>query len=304
MFFWPLASFFSYMGMFKMLSVVGAAIGGLLFIALYRFQSSLIYPASLNDSRAYCAKPDEYDMPDYEELYLKTDDGEAIQCYVLKHDPQSSGYTNKTVLVLLPNAGNIGHALPIVSLFHVDFGYNVVIYSYRGYGKSTGLPLETGLKLDAKRIMQHIMTDDAQLSASSLVMYGRSLGGAVGIHIAAQYPDAVLGLILENTFLSIPKTVPHIFPMLRYVTRFVHQKWESEAVVPAIPSHIPALLLSGGRDEIVPPDHMERIYELLPCTDKTILRYELSCHNNMVLQPGYWESIHQFIREKVNPVGL
>lgn len=273
-------------------------------LGLYTFQSSLIYPSSLNDGRGYCAKPDEHNMPEYEELFLKTDDGETIQCYILKHDPLSTSYTNKTVLILSPNAGNIGHGLPLVSLFYLDFGYNVVIYSYRGYGKSSGLPLEVGLKLDAKRVMQHLTADDEQLRSSSLVLYGRSLGGAVAIYIAAQFSSSVLGLILENTFLSIPKTVPHIFPVLRYVTMFVHQKWESELLVPAIPAHIPALLLSARKDEIVPPDHMDRIYQLLQSSDKAMLKYEQSCHNDTVMQPGYWESVHEFIREKVNPAGL
>lgn len=289
--------------MLRMLAAVGALFGGLALLGLYAFQSLLIYPASLNDGRGYCAKPNEHNMPDYEELFLNTDDGESIQCYVLKHDPAGANYTNKTVLILSPNAGNIGHGLPIVSLFYLDFGYNVVIYSYRGYGKSSGLPLEIGLKLDAKRIMQHITSDDEQLRASSLVLYGRSLGGAVSIYIAAQFSAAVLGLILENTFLSIPKTVPHIFPILRYVTAFVHQKWESELLVPAIPAEIPVLLLSARNDEIVPPAHMDSIFQLLQSSDKEMVKYERSAHNDTVLQPGYWEKIHEFIQSKVKPFG-
>ena len=88
----------------------------LVLVGLYTYQSSLIYPASLNDGHGYCATPDEYDMP-YELVNLKTEDGETLQCYLLKQDPQSASYSNKTVLILSPNAGNIGHALPIVSIF-------------------------------------------------------------------------------------------------------------------------------------------------------------------------------------------
>lgn len=287
-----------------MFMVAGAVFGGLVLLGLYAFQSSLIYPASLNDGRGHCARPDEHNMPDFEELFLRTDDDETIQCYVLKHDPTSENYTNKTILILSPNAGNIGHALPIVSLFYLDFGYNVVIYSYRGYGRSSGLPLERGLKLDAKRIIQYITDEDEQLLSSSLVLYGRSLGGAVAIYMAAQFSSTVLGLILENTFLSIPKTVPHIFPMLRYVTMFVHQRWESEVLVPTIPAHIPVLLLSARKDEIVPPEHMDQIYQLLSSSDKKMLKYEHSAHNDTVLQPGYWDAIHQFVKDKINPIGL
>lgn len=287
----------------QMLALVGALVGGLALAGLYAFQSSLIYPASLNDGHGHCATPDEMAMPEYEEKFLTTEDGVKIQCYVLKHDPNHPAYANKTVLILLPNAGNIGHALQIVAIFYKNFGYNVLIYLYRGYGKSSGKPLEAGLKLDAKRVMDYVCKEDAQLRDSSLVLYGRSLGGAVAIHISATYPQAVLGLVLENTFLSIPKTVPHIFPVLKYFTMFVNQVWDSERLVPLIPESIPLLLLSGRQDEIVPPSHMDRIFQLLRSLLKEMMKFEKASHNDTVAQPGYWEKMHLFILEKVNPVG-
>ncbi|SGZ57469.1 CIC11C00000002607 [Sungouiella intermedia] len=288
---------------FKMFTVIGVSIGGLALVALYTFQSTLIYPSSLNDGKGHCATPDELDMPDYEELFLRTEDGESIQCYALKHDRLSPLYTNKTVLILSPNAGNIGHALPIVSMFYKNFQYNVFIYSYRGYGKSSGRPLEIGLKVDAQRVMKYITTEDEQLLQSSLVLYGRSLGGAVLVYISSIFPSAILGIILENTFLLIPKTVPHIFPALKYFTILVHQKWNTEVLVPQIPSNIPVLLFSARRDEIVPPSHMDRIFQLLRTNDKVMYKYDQAAHNDTVIQPGYWERVHEFIQDKVNPAG-
>lgn len=287
----------------KMFAVLGTSLGGLALAGLYTFQRTLIYPSSMNDGRGYCATPDELDMP-YEDLHLTTEDGETLHCYALKHDRNSPTYTNKTVLMLLPNAGNIGHALPIVAIFFRTFGYNVFIYLYRGYGRSTGTPLESGLKKDARRVMAHLTEEDAQFSDSLLVLYGRLLGGAVAVFIAATFPDAVQAIVLENTFLLIPKTVPHIFPALRYFTMFVHQRWESERLVPQIPADVPALLMSAREDEIVPPEHMDRIFELLPSQDKTMFRYEGASHNDTIAQPLYWERVHAFIRDKVNPVGL
>ncbi|OBA20977.1 alpha/beta-hydrolase [Metschnikowia bicuspidata var. bicuspidata NRRL YB-4993] len=287
----------------QMFAILGAVLGGLALAGLYTFQNSLIYPAALNDGRGYCATPDEMEMPDYEELFLTTEDGVELQCYVLRQDRASAAYTNKTVVILSPNAGNIGHALQIVAIFYKTFGYNVLIYSYRGYGKSSGTPLEAGLKLDAKRVVEYVSREDEQLLQTSLVLYGRSLGGAVAIHMAATYPQAVLGVVLENTFLSIPKTVPHVFPALKYFTMFVHQVWDSERLVPLIPELTPLLLLSARRDEIVPPAHMDRLFLLLKALLKTLHRFEHACHNDTVTYPAYWDIVHRFIREQVNPVG-
>lgn len=287
----------------KMLAVVGSLLGGLALVGLYTFQKSLIYPASLNDGRGYCATPDALDMPHYEQLFLDTPDGVKIQCYVLKHDPNSTSYSNKTVLILPPNAGNIGHGLHTVAIFYKDFGYNVVILSYRGYGKSTGTPLESGIKIDAQTVLKHITETDEQLLLSSLVLYGRSLGGAVAIYIASLYSSKVLGIILENTFLSIPKTVPHIFPALKYFTGLVTEKWNTESLIPTIPSSIPLLCFSARSDEIVPPSHMDRIFDLVSSDEKSMYKYKNSSHNDTDIQPHYWERVQEFIREKVNPVG-
>lgn len=278
---------------FKTMAQVGLAVSAIVLYGLYSYQNKLIYPASLNDGRGYCATPDEYDMP-FETVLLETKDGETLHCYLIKHDRLAPGYTNKTVLMLSPNAGNIGHALPLVAMFYKNMGCNVFIYSYRGYGKSTGLPSEVGLKTDADRVMDYLR-GDSQYGASHIILYGRSLGGAVAVYIAARYGYYLSGMILENTFLSIRKTIPHIFPFLRVFAGFVHQRWELEILVPTIPVALPVLLLSARKDEIVPPAHMDRIFALLKSDNKVMYKFEDSSHNDTVVQPQYWERVEAFV---------
>lgn len=287
----------------KTLAQVGFLLGMIALVGLYTYQLKLIYPASLNDGHGYCATPDEYEMDNYELVYLRTEDGETLQCYLILHDSQLENYTNKTVVILCPNAGNIGHALPIVQLFYKTFGYNVFIYLYRGYGKLLGSALEAGLKMDAKRVMEYLTVENQQIAASSLVLYGRSLGGAVAIYIALTWASHISGIILENTFLLLRKTVPHIFPFLKYFVRLVHDKWELEALVTQIPENVPVLMQLARRDEIVPPQHMDTLFALIPYKDKTFFEYTELNHNDTVAQEYYWERVHEFIKNKVNPVG-
>lgn len=287
----------------KAFSQVALSAGILVLLGLYAYQNNLIYPAGLDDGHGYCSTPDEYDMDDYELVKLMTDDGEELQCYLIKQDPNSPNYSNKTILILSPNAGNIGHALPIVSIFYKQFGYNVFIYSYRGYGRSTGKPSEKGLKIDAQRVMKFLTTEDKQYQNSSIILYGRSLGGAVAIYIGAFMSSCVEGIILDNTFLSIRKTIPHIFPVLKYFTTFVHQKWDLEKIIGNIPPDIPVLFLSARKDEIVPPLHMDQLFALSKSEDKMLHKFEDSQHNDTVIQVGYWDIVHEFIKNKVNPVG-
>ena len=79
------------------------------------------------------------------------------------------------------------------------------------------------------------------------------------IHLSSALVCAkVKGLILENTFTSIPDMVdvvmPWVAPMKSLVLRI---GWHSKARIPAITA--PILFISGRRDELVPPAHMDAL---------------------------------------------
>ena len=62
--------------------------------------------------------------------------------------------------------------------------------SYRGYGGSSGRPSERGLKLDAEAALRHVVARP-DVDTTTIVLFGRSLGGAVAIHLAAKHEDKV-----------------------------------------------------------------------------------------------------------------
>lgn len=62
--------------------------------------------------------------------------------------------------------------------------------SYRGYGMSEGRPNERGLKEDAEAAMAHLLARQ-DVDSKRVVVYGRSLGGAVALHLAAAHQDKV-----------------------------------------------------------------------------------------------------------------
>lgn len=64
--------------------------------------------------------------------------------------------------------------------------------SYRGYGRSKGQPNEKGIQRDAQAALDYVM-GHPDLDAKRIVVFGRSLGGAVAIHLTATNQDAVRG---------------------------------------------------------------------------------------------------------------
>lgn len=286
---------------------IASSVAVLSLAALYIFQKKLVYPSYLNEARVKVDTPDIHGLP-YESVDIKTSDGEILHSYLMLHDDNDSNYSNKTVLILSPNAGNIGMFLPVVNYIYRALNYNVFIYSYRGYGKSTGSPSERGLKLDADAVMEFISTHK-QLSQSSIIAYGRSIGGAVAIYIASMYGEQISGLILENTFLNIHKVIPHIFPFLKHVSWLCTEYWNSEELIKTIKPDMPCLFLSATKDEIVPPEHMKLLYESVS-SDRaeerqacTVWREFSAHHNDTIVAPGYWETWAEFAKEMIIPIG-
>lgn len=204
----------------------GAFFTGIVSVALgmlYVKQDSLLYFPEIggvprrpqSNPRRY-RNPSEYHMT-YENHLIPTSDGATIHCWLLlqqshRHDPQSK--IPPTIIFFHGNAGNIGLRLPNAAQMYHKLQANVAMIEYRGFGDSSDHPpTESGLKLDSEAALHFIasyMNEKYNYSTqqSHLFIFGRSLGGAVGFHLA-DYAERVgiplPGLIVENTFISIGK---------------------------------------------------------------------------------------------------
>jgi fermentation-respiration switch protein FrsA (DUF1100 family) len=203
------------------------------------------------NARTDIPRPPEYGIKDFEELTIPTHDGEKLSAFYIRAR-KGGRNSNCTVLMFHGNAGNIGHRLPIARMLINYIGCNVFMLEYRGYGLSTGDPDEKGLMIDAQTALEYLR-DRAETSQHKIVVYGQSLGGAVSIKLVAKNQNAgdIVGLILENTFLSMRSLIPSVIPPAKYLTLLCHQVWPSETVIPTI-TEVPILFLSGQQDEIVP----------------------------------------------------
>ena len=203
------------------------------------------------NSRTEIPRPSQFGIKDFEELVIPTADGEKLSAFFIR-GPRRGRNAGTTVLMFHGNAGNIGHRLPIARMLLNLTGCNIFMLEYRGYGLSTGEPDESGLLTDAQTALDYLR-DRAETSKHRLIVYGQSLGGAVSIKLVAknQHVGDIVGLVLENTFLSMRKLIPKILPPARYLTLLCHQVWPSDSVIPHI-TKVPILFLSGLQDEIVP----------------------------------------------------
>ncbi|KAK3337432.1 Alpha/Beta hydrolase protein [Cercophora scortea] len=281
-------------GYMRLPAIASTGVAAVLTSLLYFKQKALIYPSHMPaNSRTDVPRPSQFNIRDYEELIIPTNDGEKLSAFYIRGRKRGAN-ANVTVLMFHGNAGNIGHRLPIARMLINYTGCNVFMLEYRGYGISTGTPDEAGLNLDAQTALDYLR-DRAETSDHKILVYGQSLGGAVSVRLVAknQGRGDIAGLILENTFLSMRKLIPSIIPPAKYFALLCHQVWPSDSLMPSV--KVPTLFLSGLQDEIVPPIHMKRLYDLSTAPVKIWKPLPGGDHNSSVLEEGYFETIADFM---------
>jgi hypothetical protein len=183
----------------------------------------------------------------------------------LEWDEQSKeefAATRPTVLMFHGNGGNHGHRIPLGKIFFGKMRCNVLMLSYRGYGHSEGTPSEKGLQVDAQTVLDYVHAHP-QLAKTPIILYGQSIGGAVAIDLAYRNPKAITALVIENTFMSLPRLIPSAMPWLGPFSFLCHQKWESYLKAPKLPPGMPVLMLGGARDEVVPRSQMQELWAII-----------------------------------------
>lgn len=228
----------------------------------------------------------------HEQITVRASDGIQIQTWLFLQ-PQSTQVP--TLMFLHENAGNLSHRLDNIKALYDIIGCNVYIISYRGYGLSEGQPTEQGLKLDAEAALCYICSRNDIINPNRLFLFGRSLGGAVATHLAshAELKRKMTGLILENTFTSIPDMIDHLMPLISFAKSLCRNRWRSIDHIDAV--EVPTLFISGRRDEMVPPAHMDSLYAKACMKVKQLKTFQNGEHMTMYTLPGYFDSIRQFI---------
>lgn len=186
---------------------------------------------------------------EYEKLTINTTDEVHLDAWFIL-----APYPGPTLLFFHGNAGNISHRLDSIGIFH-RLGLNVCIIDYRGYGRSTGKPTEPGVYRDAEAAWRYL-TQDRGIDPNHIVLFGRSLGGAIAAWLGAHTQPAAV--IIESSFTSVPDLASKLYPLapVRLLTRL---QFDTLKVVQSIES--PLLVIHSKEDEIIPFAHGEAIYE-------------------------------------------
>jgi hypothetical protein len=238
------------MTMFDLLLSFLAIGGGLyLLLCLYLFlmQGRLLFYPNL-PSRKVTATPAQRGL-DFEPVTITTSDHVRITGWFVPAQ-EAKG----VLLFFHGNAGNISHRLDSLAIFH-RLGLSTLIIDYRGYGESEGRISEQGTYLDGEAAWRYLI-ETKGINPEEIIIFGRSLGGAIAAHLAARTNPA--GVVLESVFTSAPDLAAQLYPVfpVRLLARY---QYDVKKAVESIGA--PVLVIHSRDDEIIPFGHGLKVYE-------------------------------------------
>jgi len=219
-------------------------------VLIWLFQNRMIFfPSSPWD-----ATPADVGL-DYQELMLDAS-GKQISAWLMLHERPRA-----RVIFFHGNAGNISHRLDMLYILH-QLACEVLIVDYQGYGRSQGKPSEAATYQDAQACWDFMQTraeqdeKDPNARRLPLVIFGKSLGGAVAVDLASKRKSD--GLIVESSFSSVPDMGARLYPWLP-VRLLSRTRYHSVGKIPKVDA--PKLFLHSPQDEIVPYALGRKLFE-------------------------------------------
>lgn len=191
---------------------------------------------------------------EYEKVWLPTQDGLHLYGWYVPRPAEKSTPADLGAVLLYfhgnaENVSNLGYSLAQWNAV----GIETLVIDYRGYGESEGKPSEEGTYLDALAAWEYLMKRG--VPAERIVVWGRSLGGAVASWLTSRHTPAAL--VLESTFTSVPDLGADIYPWLpvRWLSRY---RYNSIDRLPQV--SCPVLIAHSPDDEIIPFQHAQELF--------------------------------------------
>lgn len=217
-------------------------------LLLLLLENTLLYPAPrypMGDWEA-AALP-------HEDVHFTSADGTKLHGWYFEH-PQPRA----VILYAHGNGDCVAYLGPYLDKLRSELRVSIFAFDYRGYGRSEGSPFEKSI-LDDGQAAQTWLAKRADKPASELVLMGRSLGGGVVVDLAATH--GARGLILQNTFTSLPAAAAHQYPWapVRWLMR---NRYDSLAKI----GHYcgPVLASHGTADDLVPYELGRQLFDAVP----------------------------------------
>ena len=219
---------------------------------------------------------------EYEDVWLKPNDDVLLHGILLKKESPKG-----IVIYFHGNRGNIERWGKIGNEIRKSYNYDVLVFDYRGYGKSRGHRSEQELYDDAEFIYDFVRTN---YKYESVVIQGRSLGTAIATHLASKREAD--HLILETPMTLIREVIP-ILNWLLIDKSWLNYEFNSISRIDRI--SCPITIIHGTNDHVVPYALGHELYVKIGHSRKKIITIDQGKHNNLDTFEAYQQALERIL---------
>lgn len=193
----------------------------------------------------------------YEEIEYEVE-SDTIYALILK--PYKKPIT--TIIYCHGAGGNVTHYIPLTKVL-VENGFQVIMPSFRGYGKSTGSPTHLNIASDGQMLFDSLTKMDG-VKETQIVIYGASMGSQIATHLAKNNQDKIESLILEGALSSFADIAAFYAPEYKYfLENNFATPYSAKTDIEEI-DRIPKLIIHSEEDKDVPFIQGRTLFEIAP----------------------------------------
>ena len=235
---------------------------------------------------------------DVEQLWIVPDDNlAALDTYVIPSHGEVPELANTTILYNHGNYLGIEHYLPRVRFLH-EAGYGVIVWDYRGYGKSTPEETPTTDQFLADAHTALARAKELAPDPDKIIVYANSLGGIPAVEMSVAEPPCAL--MLEAGFTSMSR-ISRSNSTTSFGESFLSQnKFDNVAKLEGYAD--PLLVMSGDEDNFFPIEDQRALYDAAegPKSFWVAVGAKHGISNGGVPEVGltpYYEAMSRFLRD-------
>jgi hypothetical protein len=225
-----------------------------------------------------------------EEVWFKTADGVRLHGWYFRAGVQPG---EGTVIFFHGNGGNLSYC-DWVGEQLARRGFDVLLFDYRGYGRSEGEPVgERELYADADAAYDFVVRERGA-DPRRIALYGQSLGTAAAVDLAAR--KACGALVVESGLASAADMAGVVMPFLPgFVRGLTKNKFDSKSKLARV--GCPVFVAHGDRDEIIPASQGQALFDAAT-GPKQLKVVKGAGHNDLSIVGGrqYIDTLAEFIR--------
>ncbi|MCS6822547.1 MAG: lysophospholipase [Microscillaceae bacterium] len=259
--------------------VIGIIIYLIINLVMYFIQEKFIFhPERLPHDFEF-----KYDIP-FEEYFFDIKRGVRINAVHFKVDNPRG-----LVLYFHGNTRSIKGWGKYAKHFTVH-GFEVFMFDYRGFGKSTGKRSEKALKEDAQFVYDELKK---KYDEKDIIIYGRSIGSGFATKLASMNNPRLL--ILDAPYFSFSKLTSQYLPFLpiAWILRYPIKTFKWIKYV-----RCPIRIIHGTQDKIIPFKASIELAEAMPIHTRLIPIIG-GGHNNLPTFQEYHTALKAILLEKL-----